>query len=156
MGKSVISPIRLGVGICALGVVVGMWAPSAAAQQTCEDDGCIDVVAVDGLIDEIEASNIIDTLRAADASGYVEAVVLQLDSPGVAVSDERLDEIASAMVDADLPVTVWVGPSGAVALGGAAELVAVADFSGIAPGAKVGDVGVQRLPEEDFGDPLHR
>jgi membrane-bound serine protease (ClpP class) len=39
-----------------------------------------------------------------------------------------------------------------VALGGAAELVAVADSSGIAPGSEVGDVGGQRLGADEFGD----
>jgi membrane-bound serine protease (ClpP class) len=139
----------------ALGVAVGLsslWSTDAVAQGGCEEVGCIDVVAVDGLIDEIEASNITDTLRAADDAGNVDAVVLQMDSEGAAVDDRRLDEVARAMRDAEVAVTVWVGPSGAVALGGAAELVAVADFASIAPGAEIGDVGDQRLSTGVFGD----
>jgi membrane-bound serine protease (ClpP class) len=123
----------------------------ASAQAGCEDAGCVDVVAVDGLIDEIEASNIIDTVRAAEDSGVVEAVVLQLDSEGSAVSGERLTEVADSMVESSVPVTVWIGPSGATARGGAAELAAVAGFSSIAAGASVGEVGNQRLPEDRFG-----
>ena len=153
MGKSAIRIHRLGpMVVLAAAVLCGLWAPAAGAQQSCADDMCIDVVAVDGLIDEIAADNIIDTLRAAEDSGDVEAVVLQLDSEGTAVPDDRLAEIATAMVDAPMPVTVWVGPSGAVALGGAAELVAVADASSAAPGTRVGDVGAQRLDAEEFGE----
>lgn len=153
MGKSAIRIHRLGpMVVLAVAVLSGLWAPEAGAQQSCADDMCIDVVAVDGLIDEIAADNIIDTLRAAEEAGDVEAVVLQLDSEGTAVSDERLAEIATAMVEAPMPVTVWVGPSGAVALGGAAELVAVADASSAAPGTEVGDVGTQRLDADDFGE----
>jgi membrane-bound serine protease (ClpP class) len=133
-------------------VVVSALSNDASAIDGCDDVGCIDVVAVDGLIDEIEASSITDTLRAADAAGNVEAVVLQMDSEGAAVDDRRLEEVARAMRDAEVPVTVWIGPSGAVALGGAAELVAVADFASIAPGAEVGAVGSQRLSRRVFGD----
>jgi membrane-bound serine protease (ClpP class) len=129
-----------------------LWSTDAVAQGGCEEVGCIDVVAVDGLIDEIEASNITDTLRAADDAGNVEAVVLQMDSEGAAVDDRRLDAVARAMRDAEVVVTAWVGPSGAVALGGAAELVAAADFASIAPGAEIGDVGDQRLSVREFGD----
>ncbi|MCP4435059.1 MAG: hypothetical protein GY812_06085 [Actinomycetia bacterium] len=154
VGKSAIRSMRRCAVATALlaGLIVVLWSPPALAQGSCAADGCIDVVAVDGLIDEIEASNIIDTLRAADEAGDVEAVVLQIDSEGSAVSDQRLAEVAEAMVSARVPVTVWVGPSGAVALGGAAELVAVADFSSVAPGAKVGEVGQQRLAVQDFGE----
>ena len=143
---------RLGIVVLALGAAAALWAGPAGAAPTCADKGCIDVVAVNGLIDEIEASNIIDTLRAADAAGDVDAVVLQMDSGGSAVSDERLAEVARAMVGARVPVSVWIGPSGSEALGGAAELVAVADMSGIAPGSSIGDVGPQRLPRNEFGE----
>lgn len=129
-----------------------LWSPAAAAQRGCGEVGCIDVVAVDGLIDEIEARNILDTLRAAQDAGDVEAIVLQIDSEGAAVDDERLEEVAVAIRDSTVPVTAWVGPSGAVALGGAAELVGASGFSGIAPGAGIGDVGSQRLSPKVFGD----
>lgn len=154
MGKSAISGFvsrTSAVVVLLLAVLVGL-AGSAAAQQTCADQGCVDVVAVDGLIDEIEAANIIDAVTAANRAGDVEAVVLQLDSEGVAVSTGRLGEIAAAITESAVPVTAWIGPSGAVALGGAAELVAISDSSGIAPGAEIGDVGSQRLSVERFGE----
>jgi membrane-bound serine protease (ClpP class) len=58
------------------------------------------------------------------------------------------------MRESAVPVSVWVGPSGAKALGGSAELVTAAPASGIAPGAEYGDVGDPRLPEGEFGDPF--
>lgn len=154
MGKSAIPRVtfRTVGGALLLTMVAMAISGTVAAQGSCAADGCIDVVAVDGLVDDIQASNITDAIASAEASGGVEAVVLQMDSEGVATSTERLEEVAGAIRDAAVPVTVWIGPSGAVALGGAAELVAVADVSGIAPGAEIGDVGPQRLPAEEFGE----
>lgn len=131
-------------------VLVGVGAPAVSAQQSCPA-GCVDVVAVDGIVDEIQVDFVLDSLRSAGAADDVVAVVLQVDSPGVAVSDGRLQELAAAIAGSEVPVSVWVGASGASALGGAAELVAVADSSGITPGSDIGDVGEQRLDTAEFG-----
>lgn len=154
MGKSAIptNAARMTAAVCLFLMLLLGVGGSAAAQQTCADEGCIDVVAVDGLIDEIEATNIIDAVERADRGPDVLAVVLQMDSEGTAVSAERLTEVAMVIEESSVPVSVWIGPSGAVALGGAAELVAIADSSGIAPGAEIGSVGAQRLPIEQFGE----
>jgi membrane-bound serine protease (ClpP class) len=136
-----------------LGLLGGLFAGPVGAQgSSCDEHGCVDVVAVNGLIDEIEADFIVDTLASARRSDGVVAVILQFDSRGAAVGDDRLDAVASAIRDSDVPVSIWIGPSGSDALGGAAELVQVADTSGIAPGASIGDVGRQRLSEAEFGD----
>ncbi len=135
------------------GMLVGVGAASAGAQtNSCAEHGCVDVVAVNGLIDGIEADFIVDTLAGARRSDGVVAVILQFDNGGSAVPDERLDQVAEAIADADVAVSVWIGPSGSEALGGAAELVQVADSSGIAPGASIGDVGSQRLSVDEFGE----
>ncbi len=148
------SPIRLAAtGLlvaAAVSVVWGVLAPGAGAQQSCPD-GCVDVVAVDGIIDEIEADFIIGSVRSANRAGDVVAVVLQMDSPGAAVDDVRLNELASVIANSRVPVSVWIGAAGASALGGAAELVQVADSSGITPGSGIGDVGDQRLDVAEFG-----
>jgi membrane-bound serine protease (ClpP class) len=141
--------------LIALGAaLLGGVAAAGAQGDACRDDGCVDVVAVNGLIDGIEADFIVDTLEGARRADGVVAVVLQVDSAGVAVDDERLTDVARAVVDADVPVSVWIGPSGSEALGGVVELVRVADSSGIAPGSDIGDAGPQRLPEAEFGELL--
>ena len=128
----------------------GAFAAPASAQERCAK-GCVNVVAVDGIIDEIEADFIISSVGGANADDDVVAVVLQLDSPGVAVDDRRLDEVASVIASSRAPVSIWIGASGSEALGGAAELVQVADSSGITPGSEIGDVGEQRLDINEFG-----
>lgn len=131
-------------------VVVGFGSAGVDAQQSCPD-GCVDVVAVDGIIDEIEADFIVSSVEAANRGGDVVAVVLQLDSPGAAIDDHRLDEVASVIASSRVPVSIWIGAAGSTALGAAAELVQVADSSGITPGSQIGDVGEQRLDPAEFG-----
>lgn len=145
----------LAIALLALGAVSALGslvAPGAGAQSGCGEDGCVDVVAVNGLIDEIEADLIVDSVQRANQAGDVVAVVLQFDSAGSAVSDSRLDEIAAAIQESVIPVSIWIGASGSLALGGAAELARIADSSGITPGSDIGDVGTQRLSEAEFGD----
>src|SRR5690606_25652655 len=65
--------------------------------------------------------------------------------------DERFTRLARRLVESEVTVAVWVGTSGAKAEGAAAELVGIADVTGMAPGTRLGDVGEQRLPEDEFG-----
>ena len=149
-------PSRLRLTAIALLVAAALttlWSALATpvgAQQSCPD-GCVDVVAVDGIIDDIEADFIIRSVGAANRTDDVVAVVLQFDSPGAAVDDQRLDEVASVIANSRVPVSIWIGASGSVALGGAAELVQVADSSGLTSGSDIGDVGEQRLDPAEFG-----
>lgn len=144
---------RSAITVLALGILVTCWgafAAPASARERCAE-GCVNVVAVDGIIDEIEADFIVSSVGAANGDDDVVAVVLQLDSPGVAVDDRRLDEVASVIASSRVPVSIWIGAAGSEALGGAAELVQVADSSGITPGSDIGDVGEQRLDIGEFG-----
>ena len=56
---------------------------------------------------------------------------------------------------APIPIAIWVGPSGARLYGTPAQLLAVADVTGMAPGARVGHTGVPLRPNGvpvDFGE----
>lgn len=105
-----------------------------------------DVVEIPGLIDEIVAEFIEDAIAKAHANGSG-GVVLQVDSKGHVVSDERLAQLAQTIVDSAVPVYAWVGPSGSSALGGAAQLVAVTKEWSVAVGARLGNTGELIFPE---------
>src|SRR5688500_4538800 len=100
----------------------------ASAQQSCPE---VRVVEVSGLLDPVLVDFVERPVVEAAACGAV-AVVLQLDSPGAVVDDDRLDDLVAAIEGADVPITVWVGPAGAQARNGAAELVAAADVAALA------------------------
>jgi membrane-bound serine protease (ClpP class) len=113
--------------------------------------GTVEVIEVSGLLDPILVDFVQRSIAEAEDSDAV-ALVLQLNSPGSVVDDERLIQLARAMTDASVPVTVWIGPSGAKATGGAAEIALLGADIGMAPGTRIGDIGTPRLPEGEFGD----
>jgi len=121
---------------------------SSLAEQTVADEENLifDVIEIPGLIDEIVADFIEDSIAAAEAGGSG-GVVLQVNSPGHVVSDERLTEVAQAIVDSAVPVYAWVGPSGATAQGGAAQLVAATEELSVSVGSRFGNTGELVFPE---------
>ena len=119
------------------------------AREDEADPGQVDVLETAGYLDPVLVDFISSSIAEAEAEDAV-AVVLQLNSPGSVVSDEELTALATQIDEATVPVTVWIGPSGSRAYGGAAEIAAVADEIGMAPGTDLGEVGEPRLPEGEF------
>lgn len=110
-------------------------APSADAGSA-----VFDIVQVSGFVDEIMADFIEQSLDAAEREGSG-GVILQVNSSATVVDDARLIELAQRIRDATVPVYAWVGPSGATAEGGIAQLMAVTDEMGIASFASFGNTG---------------
>ena len=113
---------------------------SAAVSSDPADPGVAVVVEVTGLLDPVMAELIEDTVAdAADAGATL--LVFRVDSNRSVVSDERLGELADAIATSPVPIAVWVGPNGASLEGRVAQLFAISDEVGIAPGTGVGDLG---------------
>ena len=123
--------------LAVVGAVAVLASAPAGAQGSCEPGrGPVSVVEVDGLIDPVIADLIEDQIdRATDACAL--ALVLQFDSGGAVISDAQLDSLVAAVDDAEIPVGVWIGPSGSKATGGSVRLVAAADLTGVAPGSSI-------------------
>jgi membrane-bound serine protease (ClpP class) len=112
-------------------------APAGGAQGACpRDDAPVSIVEVDGLIDPVLADLVEDQVAAAEEACAL-ALVLQFDSGGAVVSDTVLDDLVATIEGSDVPVGVWIGPSGSKAAGDAVRLVAAADPIGIAPGSSI-------------------
>jgi membrane-bound serine protease (ClpP class) len=80
---------------------------------------------------------------------------LQVDSRGAVVDPAEMVELFEAIANSPIAVGVWVGPTGARLYGMPAQILAVADVTGMAPGAEVGRM-TQPLTLEggpiDFGE----
>ena len=117
--------------------------PAAAQQNPSTVVGVVDVLQVSGLIDAIQVSSIEQELEKSEDAGAL-AFVMQLNSPGVVVSDERYAELLDRIESSSLLVGVWVGQSGSSSSGLSVLLTQVADLSGISSGSKI-SVGIPSL-----------
>lgn len=100
----------------------------------------VDVVEVSGLVDSIVADNITTSLERSQTNG-AQAVILQMNTRGAVIGRERMTELLATIANSKIPVAIWVGPSGARALGLPAQMLAVADVTAMAPGTRVGRTG---------------
>lgn len=118
-----------------------------AAPASAAGDRFVNVVQVSGWVDPVIVDFLTGAVHDAERTG-AEALVIQLDTPGVVVGDDDLGALVETIEDARVPVAVWVGGAGARADGRAGRLVAAAHLAGLAPGARV-DAGGRRLgPDE--------
>ena len=117
--------------VFALSLAVAVVAAPALAHDGHEHSGMV-VAELEGPVDQ----RVIDFVADALASGDASLFVLRIDSPGVASGD--IDSLVEAVRVEETPVAAWIGPEGAVAYGGALQLAAAADYSGAAPGTRLG------------------
>ncbi len=122
--------------------------PDEAPAAEPDDPGLVRVVKVSGLLDPIMVSFLEDEIEAAQDAG-ITALVLQLNSEGAVVSDQRMDDLVASIEESSVLVGVWVGPSGSKALDEATRLVAAAEVSGLPQGSRV-EVTSELVGEADL------
>jgi len=136
---------RLATGLLVAAAALSVAGPALdAADDEAPSAPPVHVLQVSGLFDHIVVSSIHDAIDDAVDEG-AQALILQTNSRGAVVDDGEMEGLLEALDDAPIAVAVWVGPSGARLYGRPAQMLAVADVSGMAPGARVGY----------FGRPLH-
>ena len=141
-------------GIAALAAIGSGQTASAQAEQPAPPKVMpVDVLQVNGLFDHIVVKSIGDAIeRAVDKQS--QALVLQVDSRGAVVSDDEMAALLDQIADSPVPIGVWVGPTGARLYGAPAQILAVADVTGMAPGARVGNVGPPVSEDHPLGPGL--
>jgi membrane-bound serine protease (ClpP class) len=93
------------------------------------------LLKVDSAITPATANFIIFAISKAQKEG-AQALVIELDTPGGLVESTR--EIVKAMLDSEVPIIVYVSPSGARAASAGAFIVLASHLAGMAPGTHVG------------------
>ena len=133
---------RLLIAIFSAIAVLGLAAPAAAQDGDGDtaEVGPVDVLQVNGLFDHVLVAEIERAIERSRDAGS-QALILQVDTRGAVVSDEEMVALLEQIALADVPIGVWVGPTGARLYGTPAQILAVADVTGMAPGSRVGNVG---------------
>ncbi len=114
----------------AAAALLALAAPAAGRQEVA--GGPVVVADVRGPLDQ----RALDFLAEAVATADAQLVVIQMNNAGISSGDPA--QLYEAVAAGATPIAVWVGPAGAVAYGGAAQLLLSADVTGAAPGTRVG------------------
>jgi len=122
------------VHVALLALLLAQPARAGAAQDS--DPGYVSVIEVSGLLDRVLVDFVETQIAKAEDQGAL-ALVLQLNSSGAVVADERLEDLVERIEDATVPVDVWVGPSGSQATGDTTRVLAAARPVGVAPKSRV-------------------
>jgi membrane-bound serine protease (ClpP class) len=141
-----------GILLVAAGALL-LGAPPVSAQDvdattSTAEAGIVDVVKVDGLFDPVTVDFVERSVIDAEQAGAT-ALVLQIDSTGSVVSNDRLSALIDVIAASPVPVDLWIGPSGSQLTGAPAQLVGVASELAMAPGTRVGNAGTLDNPHLD-------
>ena len=131
------------LGLCPMFAGVAGAAESSgndAAIAAAADLTPVDVQEVSGLLNEIQAQAIEKALVRSAREGS-QALILQVNTRGAVISRDRMAELLTNIARAQVPVAIWVGPSGSRMYGMPAQMLAAADVTAMAPGSRIGRMG---------------
>jgi membrane-bound serine protease (ClpP class) len=117
---------------CLIAGMAMLLSGTASAQTT---SGTVAMTQVRGVITPVVADHLHDTIEGAAADGH-EALVIVLDTPGGLVTSTR--EIVQNLLDAPLPVIVYVAPSGADAGSAGTFITLAGHVAAMAPATTIG------------------
>jgi membrane-bound serine protease (ClpP class) len=106
-------------------------------------------VDFEAVVHPFSADRILRAIDDAEAAGDT-LVLIQLDTPGGMTAS--MDEIVKAMLSAEVPTVVWVGPSGARAASAGFFILMAADVAAMAPGTRTGAASTVMLDRENRED----
>ena len=118
-------------GLLALTLLVLLAAPAWAAPAPAP----VATVVVDGVISPVTLRLVESAIARAKASG-AQALVIQLDTPGGL--ERSMRAICQRLLNAEIPVVVWVGPTGARAASAGVFITMAANVAAMAPATNIG------------------
>jgi len=131
---------------------MNFFSSNAAAESTSTSTDTakgVVVVEASGLMDPVMVRMMTETLEEVDPSKTI-ALVFQVNISGSVVEDEKIFELGEAIISSPVPISFWVGPSGARAKGPVAELALISGDVGITPGSKIGKIGQRNFPSNSY------
>ena len=121
---------RLGRSLALIGLLATVAAGIVRAA-----DGDVVVLTATGTVDNVMANYLADGIAQAASSG-APAVVVQLNTPGGSL--DATQHITSAFLEADVPVIVWITPSGGRAASAGTFITMAANLAYMSPGTNIG------------------
>lgn len=135
------SRLRLAFALAALGVL--MLSSSARAQSP-----TVVVLPTTGIVDDGMAKYLDDGISHAASDGAA-AVVIKLDTPGGSLFSTN--SIVTSILEAKVPVIVWVAPAGGFAASAGTFITLSSNIALMAPGTRIGAASPVGGQGEDIG-----
>jgi membrane-bound serine protease (ClpP class) len=110
-----------------------------------------DVIIIDGVINPVVVEFITKAIKRS-SSEAAECLIIQMDTPGGL--DLSMRSIIKEMMNADIPIIVYVSPSGARAASAGAIITLAADIAAMAPGTNIGAAHPVALGGGKMGDEM--
>jgi len=126
---SAIQPLRIVAGLLLLLGLSGLAGTTLAAGRT------VYVLPTTGIVDEGMAHYLADGIAQAQQNGAA-AVVIKLNTPGGSLS--ATNDIVGTLLEAKVPVIVWVAPAGGFAASAGTFITLAANIALMAPGTSIG------------------
>jgi membrane-bound serine protease (ClpP class) len=145
------------LSLCAIVLVVGLgWTVLARAIEARNPVGAaapavVDLIAIDGAINPASADFISDSITRATTDGAA-ALLIELDTPGGLLSSAQT--IVKALLNADVPVMVYVAPAGASAASAGTFVTEAANIAAMAPGTTIGAAHPVELGGQSLTGPM--
>ena len=109
------------------------FCPAPASAE--ENSSVVLVITVNGVINPASAEFIEKSIKKANEKKY-EALVIELDTPGGL--DTSMRNIVKAMIGSEVPVIVFVSPSGSRAASAGVFITMAANIAAMSPGTNIG------------------
>jgi membrane-bound serine protease (ClpP class) len=122
------------LGLIFLGILLLSFPYFSTAQEKAQGKQ-VDVIKVNDVISPGIAEFITRSIEEA-ARNKAQCLVIQMDTPGGL--DLSMRDIIKDMMSSDIPIVVYVAPSGARAASAGALITVAADIAAMAPGTNIG------------------
>ncbi|HEV8472304.1 MAG TPA: nodulation protein NfeD [Methylomirabilota bacterium] len=120
------------MALVAIGIALGWMTPAGAPAAPAAP---VATLAIEGVISPVTLRLIEAALTRARAEN-AQALVIQLDTPGGL--ERSMRAICQRLLNADMPVIVWVGPTGARAASAGVFITMAAHVAAMAPATNIG------------------
>ncbi len=132
--RSLIRNNIFSVLLCLLSLCA-FYVDSGAGAEKTEKSSTVVLLSVDGTVNPALSDYIVKGIEQAEEKKAT-CVIIRMDTPGGVVTTTKT--IIKAMVNAKIPVVVYVAPSGSSASSAGALITAAADVAAMAPGTNIG------------------
>jgi membrane-bound serine protease (ClpP class) len=147
--------VRRGLAILLLllGAALSVLGAKEEPPKTEPEKPQVDVLTVDGAIQPISAQVMVQAIDRAEKEKR-EALIIRLDTPGGL--DTSMREIIKRILVAEVPVIIYVSPSGGRAASAGTYIAMAAPLVAMAPGTSIGAATPIQAGGQDIGKDLGR